>query len=254
MARTWMRCLAGWLFLGLGFQHGWAETVDATRQVSASGSVGSVASLTVSTLNISDNSSAGGLSFGSVAVGQTTPWVRAPQYFRVQHQSNHPSWAIRIITNNRSTFPTMVGRVTDGGNLEDPNDDKLGYSGLVGDPTDPNARVPLGWQVYKDPVSGGPAVPLDAQVGGNFDSPWVFLADASDCTSQCRSATPVTIDKTHEFFRIAQGDSTNGFLLLHPNQSPRTADGEIAVYVAGRFGGAPAGSYSSNVIIELHHF
>lgn len=148
----------------------------------------------------------------------------------------------------------MEGRVLDPGPTDAPEDDRLSYSGLVGDPANPNARAPLAWQVYTDPVGGGPAVPSDAQVGGTFDSPWAFLADASDCTSQCRSPNPVTVDKTIEFFRVAQGDASQGFLLLHPNQPPRTADGNIAVYLAARFGGAPSGTYSSNILVELYHF
>jgi len=213
--------------------------------------------LTVSARNVSDNSAVAGISYGAVTLG-ATPWKVAPQYLRVQHQSNNTNWAIRILTNNRTTFPTTVGKVLDAKVLADPNDDILGYGGLIGTtPTDPNDRVTLAWQVYKDPVVGGPVAPADAQVGGTFNSPWAFLADASDCPStatNCRSATPSTIDKTLEFFRISQGDSASAFLKLHPDDGNRVADGDVPVYIAARFGGTPADFYSSTIIVELYHF
>jgi hypothetical protein len=255
MARVLKGALAVWLLLGFGVGQAWAETVDAIRQVGASGSVGAVVSLTVTPTNISNDLPASAISFGSVSIG-ATPWVRAPQYLRVAHQSNSASWAIRILTNNRGDVPGLVGKILDdNGTPTNFDDDKLGYSGLIGsNPADPNNRVPLGWQVYKDPVIGGPAAPTDAQVGGAFNSPWAFLADASDCTSACTTASPVTVDKTIEFLRIAQGAAASGFLLLHPNDGNRIADGDIAVYLAGRFGGAPADTYNANIIIELYHF
>lgn len=233
-----------------------AEVLDAGGQVPASGLVSTTTSLTITARNISDDSTASGVDFPAASASTTAPWVRSPQYLQVQHQSNQSNWAIRILTNNRGTFtnPPMEGRVLNPGPTDSPDDDQLSYSGLVGDPANPNARAPLAWQVFTDPVSGGPAVPADAQVGGAFDSPWAFLADASDCTSQCRSASPVTVDKTIEFFRVAQGDATQGFLLLHPNVPPRTADGNIAVYLAARLGGVPSGTYSSNILLELYHF
>ena len=234
-----------------------AEVVDVIQSVDASGSVGAIASLNVTALNIADLSSAAGIAFGAVTLG-ATPWKVAPQVLQVDHDSNQANWAIRILTNNRSAFPTMVGNVLDAKVLADPNDDILGYGGLIGsDPTNPNDRVVLAWQVFKDLVVGGPVDPTDAEVGGTFNSPWAFMADASDCPStatNCRSVTPDTIDKTIEFLRVAQGDAAAGFLLLHPDDGNRIADGAIALYVAGKFGTAPADSFSSTIILELYHF
>ena len=230
-------------------------SVDRGAQVGMQASVGAVASMTVTPTNISDGSPAGTINFGAVTPG-ATPWVAAPQYLRIQHQSNHLSWAVRILTDNRAIFPTMAGLVlNDRGTPSDPTDDQLGYGGMIGTtPTDPKDRVSLAWQVYKDPLSGGPVAPTDAQVGGVFNSPWAFLADASDCLSACTTANPVTIDKTLEFLRVAQGDSTSGFLLLHPDEGNRIADGDIAVYLAARFGAAPTDSYHTTIIVELYHF
>jgi hypothetical protein len=230
--------------------------VDVIQSVGATGSLGAVASLTVSARNISDNGAAAGINFGAVSLG-ATPWKVAPQYLRLQHQSNSTNWAIRILTNNRASFPTMAGKVLDPRGVGDA-DDILGYAGLIGSiPADPNDRVTLAWQVYKDPVPSGPAAPSDAQVGGTFNSPWAFLADASDCPStatNCRSATPATIDKTIEFLRVAQGDAASAFLKLHPDDGNRVADGEVALYLTGRFGAAPADTYTSTIILELYQF
>jgi len=251
----------------------WAEVVDVIENVPASATVGATATLTVTPKRISDNSVAAGLSWGAVSLG-ATPWNVAPQYLEVLHESNHSNWAIRILTNNRATHPTMAGKVLDPKGAGE-SDDILGYGGLIGsNANDVNARPALGWQVYKDPVPGGPAAPVDASatpaappandcntgttcVGSRFNSPWAFMADASDCPSTattCRSATPPTIDKTIEFLRIAQGDAAGGFLLGHPSISERTADGDIAVYLTGRFLGMPADTYSTTVIVELYHF
>jgi hypothetical protein len=235
-----------------------AEVVDQVRTVSASGSIGAQATLTVTARNVSgDTVASGGLAFGTVSVG-TTPWDVAPQYLQVQYHVNHSNWAVRILTNNKAAFPTMVGKVLDAKVLADPNDDILGYAGMIGStPTDPNDRVTLAWQVFRNTVAGGPADPTDLQVGGAFNSAWALLADASDCPStatNCRSATPATIDKTLEFFRVVQGDASTSGLLLHPDNGDRVGDGDIAVYVAGRFGGAPADSYSTTIGITLYHF
>lgn len=235
-----------------------AEVIDQVRTVSASGSIGAQATLTVTARNIvGDTVASGGLAFGAVSVG-ATPWDVAPQYLQLQYSVNHSNWAVRVLTNNKATFPTLAGRVLDAKVVADPNDDILGYGGMIGStPTDPNDRVPLGWQVLKNPLAGGPADPTDAQVAGTFNSPWAFLADASDCPStatNCRSATPSTIDKTLEFFRVVQGDASTSGLLLHPDNGDRVGDGDIAVYVAGRFGGAPADSYTTTIGVTLYHF
>ena len=234
---------------------GWAEVIDVSRTVTASGSVGSVATFTVTPRNISDNTTASGIAFGTVVVG-ATPWVRAPQYLRIQYQSNQASWAVRILTNNRSSFPGMAGRITnDNGTPGNPADDQLNYAGMIGStPADPNNRVSLGWQVYKDNVVGGPAAPPDTDVGGLWNSPWAFVADASDCLSACTSGAPVTIDKTGEYFRIVQGNASTSGLLAHPNDGNRVGDNDVSLYVVGRFGGAPADSYNTTVILELYHF
>lgn len=286
MGSRWSVVVACALALSTGPGAAWAEVVDSTKPVSASGSIGATASLTVTPKLISNNSSALGLSFGAVTLG-ASPWKVAPQYLDMAHVSNHNNWAIRVLTNNKANFAGLAGKVLgDAGttcNLlpTDPNflttpactDDPLGYGGLIGTtPSNPNDRVTLAWQVYKDVVVGGPATPtaddtngvLDAgvnEVGGYFNAPWAYMADASDCPStnlvplNCRQAiNPPTIDKTAEFFRVAQGDASNAFLLLHPSDGNRTADGVTPVYIAGRFGGAPADTFSSTIILELYHF
>lgn len=255
MARTdrlMAQLMTGLVLFGAGGL-AFAEVIDSSKQVSASGTVGTVTSLTVTPRTIVGNAVTGGFDFGTVS--GSAAWKVAPQYLQIQHQSNQASWAIRILTNNRSLFPAMAGKITsDNGTPNNPDDDRLGYSGLVGSNTaDPNNRVPLGWQAYKNPVSGGPATPTDADVGGTFNSPWAFLADASDCESNCLTASPVTVDKTIEFLRIAQGTPTQGFLLLHPNDGDRNADGDIACYLTGRFGGVPGDTYTSTIIVELYH-
>jgi len=272
MRRTWRKLAVCALAVLIGPAWAAAEVIDVTQTVGASGSVGSSVSLVVSARNIVGDTVASGVAFG--AVTGSAPWKVAPQYLKVVHSSNRAFWAIRILTNNRATHPTMAGKVLDPKGAGE-SDDILGYGGLIGsNANDVNARPALGWQVYKDPVPGGPAAPVDASatpaappandcntgttcVGSRFNSPWAFMADASDCPSTattCRSATPPTIDKTIEFLRIAQGDAAGGFLLGHPSISERTADGDIAVYLTGRFLGMPADTYSTTVIVELYHF
>ena len=239
---------------------GWAaEVIDVTRSVSSSGSIASVATLAVTPITISTGLSAASLAFGQVTTG-ASPWVRAPQYLRLQYQSNQVSWAVRVLTNNRTAFPSMVGFVTDPGQPGDA-DDKLGYAGMIGTvPTNVLDRVSLAWQVYKDPVAGGPPAPTgDTDVtpvdpANSWQTPWASVADASDCLSNCRTATPGTIDKTGEYFRIVQGGPSSSGLLAHPNDNNRIGDNDIAVYVAARFGGAPADSYGATIILEMYHF
>lgn len=91
------------LVLGLASNAG-AEVLDAGGQVPASGSVSDTTSLTITPRNISDNSTATGVEFPAASATEAAPWVRSPQYLQLQHQSNHSNWAIRILTNNRSTF------------------------------------------------------------------------------------------------------------------------------------------------------
>lgn len=259
MMRGWQAIGVAIALAAISAPSGWAEVIDVTRSVSSSGSIGSVATMTVTPTTISSGATAAALAFGTVTVG-ASPWVRAPQYLRLQYQSNQVSWAVRILTNNRVAFPSMVGFVTDPGQPGD-TDDKLNYAGLIGTvPTNVLDRVSLAWQVYKDLVTGGPPAPAgDADVNAanpadSWQTPWAFVADASDCLSSCRTITPVTIDKTGEYFRIVQGGSTSSGLLAHPNDNNRIGDNDIAVYVAARFGGAPADSYSTTIILELYHF
>ena len=257
MRRVWslaVACALGtWAVPGLAL----AEVVDVIQSVGASGSIGAVASMTVTPRFISSNANTTGISFGAVTIG-ATDWNLPPQYLRIAHQSNNTNWAIRILTNNKAARPTLAGKVLDAKVVADPNDDILGYGGMYGStPLDPNNRVPIAWQAYKDPVVGGPAAPMDAQVGGTFNSPWAFIADASDCpdtSTNCRSVTPDKIDKTIEFLRVAQGDASNAFLKLHPDDGNRNSDGDVALYVTGRFKGVPADSYTTSIILELYHF
>ncbi len=259
----------------------WAEVVDVTRTVGASGSLATTVSLTVQPRTIAADALAASIAFGTVTgVSIAAPWKVAPQYLKVQHASNHNNWAIRIYTNNKATKPTTVGTVLgDNGTTCDPllpassacTDDPRGYGGLIGTtPTNPNDRVPWAWQVYKDVVVGGPATPVDDdgdgaldvgvnEVGGFFNAPWAFIADASDCPStpavplNCTAAPAPTIDKTIEFLQVAVGDAANAFLKLHPLTPPRDSDGDVAVYIAGRFGGAPADTFTATLILELYH-
>lgn len=257
MGKFWSGVVAAMLALASGPGAALAEVVDVSQTVGANGSIGAVATMTVTARNVSDNSAAAGIAFGAVVLG-ATPWKVAPQYLRIVHSNNNANWAVRILTNNRSAFPTMAGKVLDPKTATTDQDDILGYGGLIGtNPSDPNDRVTLAWQVYKDPVVGGPVAPPDTSVGGAFNSPWAFMADASDCPStatNCRTATPSTIDKTIEFLRVMQGDASSAFLKLHPDNGVRTADGDVPLYVAARFGGAPADTYTSTIILEMYHF
>ena len=280
MRNRWLRTTTGWhvataylVAMSTGPAVAMAEVIDVTRTVGVAGSVTATSSLTVSPITIATGIGATSIAFGTVTPG-TTPWKVAPQYLRVQYANNNANWAIRILTNNRVAHPTMAGKVLDPKVIADPNDDILGYAGLIGSTsTDPNDRVALGWQVLKDPLAGGPAAPVDASttpaappandcvtgttcVGGRFNSPWAFMADASDCPStatNCRSTTPDTVDKTIEFLRVAQGDAATSGLLLHPDNGIRTGDGDVAVYVTARFGGAPADTFGATIIVEMYH-
>ena len=274
MTRRWIRI--GWVLIavcGVWSFNVAAETIDLQQTATSQGAVAAVATLTVTPRNISDNTTASGINFGTVTVG-ASPWVRAAQYLRIQYQSNNTTWAVRIVTNNKAAFPTMVGNVTDpapstpdpSDTNTDPADDKLAYGGMIGSlPTNPIDRVPLVWQVYKDNVVGGPPAPTsdadmnDLNQDGIDDSwklPWAFIADVSDCigVNTCRTATPVTIDKTGEYFQVVYGGPLSSAMRSHPNDNNRLGDNDIALYVAGRFGGAPADpSYRATIIFELYH-
>ena len=273
ISQGWRVAVAYALAMSTGPAVAMAEVIDITRTVGVAGSVTAAATLTVTPITIATGIGATSIAFGTVTPG-ATPWKVAPQFLRVQYANNNANWAIRILTNNLAARPTMAGKVLDAKVIADPNDDILGYAGLIGStPTDPNDRIALGWQVLKDPVTGGPAAPVDALatppappandcptgtscVGGRFNSPWAFMADASDCPStstNCRSATPDTVDKTIEFLRVVQGDSSTSGLLLHPDNGVRTGDGDVPVYIAARFGGAPADTFSATIIVEMYH-
>lgn len=285
MRRYGQLLLASALVWASGGGVAWAEVVDRTYSNTASATVTSTATMTVNPKLISTNGSALTIAFGSVPAGPT-PWVVAPQYLEVAHASNFNNWAIRFYSDNKVPKPTTVGKVLgDNGTLCDPLlpaspncvDDPLGYGGLIGTtPANPNDRATLAWQVYQNPVSGGPVTPIDEivnfepdgttphvdanEVGGYFNAPWAYLADKSDCPStptiplNCKASPAPTVSLTTEFLRVAQGDSSNSFLLNHPQVAPRTSDGIMAVYVAARLGQAPADTYASLLKMDLYHF
>jgi len=231
-----------------------AETVDVSVPITIGATIGSVATLTVTPRNIVGDAVAAGLSFTNPTAN---PWTVSDQYLQVQYNCNLPLWAVRIVTDNKAEFPTMVGKPIGAGadGSWGTADDLLSYAGLVdtNSVNNPENRATLVWQVYANPQA--PSALSDATVTDTWNAPWAYIADVSNSGYDSEIDSDSNIN-TLAYSTIAQGGAAGNGLNFHPSLGdgvPKPGDGDIAVYIGAKFAGLSAGSYSAKLMVQLIH-
>jgi hypothetical protein len=217
----------------------YAETQVGVSSVAVSATVTGVNSLTTDIRNISDDSEASAVAFGTVSSGGPA-WGTLPnQYVRVRVQDNAASWRLRSYTDNFDSRPSTA---TWG----------LQYGGLKG--ASPGAKVPMGWMALPNTVPNGPGTgnPADGTSNG-----WTFLKDEHDVDD------PATVGNDEGFPASDQAGYTNiafGSPSFTRVVRPNISGGSEALgnptdpfywYVEGDFSSAPATTYSGNIVLEL---
>jgi hypothetical protein len=227
-------------------------------------------------------------------------WIVSPQHIHITYESHETTWAMRIITKNNlligGIYPKPLGTGPDLlwewvklgnpayqsiGGVWQTGDDIVSYGGLIceSSKSDPNARAPLAWQVFRhnDPyypdlvehvpplVPCPPATVLnDANAGGGPIDAWAYMGDVGD--------TGYVSDPTNDYYWVAYGSGGFSLLAQHPvvytdasgDALPKPGGGEIIVHLGARFGlkgndgvtdigVLPAGNYNALIYLELFH-
>jgi len=258
---------AGFMFASTGF-----AAPDVTVPIPISVTIGAQAEMTVTIRNISDNAVAP-LTFTNPLA---EPWTVADQYLNVVYTCNLPLYAIRIVSDNITTYPNMYGKpIAPGpngkydGSPEKPgnedSDDICSYAGLIdsASATNPDNRALLAWQVYAAPIAN-PGPVTDESLKGvadpnqNWDAPWAAVVDKHN--TNYNNATDSDGDvNTIDYQNIVLGGAAASGLNYHPAEyvggvlQPKPGDGDIAVYLAARFKDLSAGTYGSKLMVELVH-
>lgn len=196
--------------------------------------------------------------------------------------------------------PAMVDSDNDGAN------DDESYSGLLfrGDldagtaGEDPSKRAALAWQVFvdppagitvprvavgPDPILGGTVIRDESDVTradsvGSWNAAWAYLGDVDDdnfVDTVWNVANPLDPNDDGPSYSIIVSGFTGpdgGYLAQHPRSNPahdpRPADGDICVYLAGRFANTnwgiaavpppaprayvlPGGNYDARLYVEM---
>jgi len=205
-----------------------AYTPYQSESVGVSATMGVSDILMLQAKNISDNSDAASVDFGSVS----NAVVLAPQYLEIDVGSNRADWELAIYTDN---FDGTQSTTTWG----------TQYGGLKG-ATDGNL-APMLWQTYDETVaSPGPTAVVDDPM------PWTWMKDKSDCGDFPWLQAGIL----DGYANIAFGgpDYTN---IITPNGTYTGTEivegtSPIAVYLEGNFVPAVADSYSATVGFDLY--
>ena len=234
----------------------YAATIDQTQSVIASATIIGTTSLSLDVAT---------LTYGATGA-DAFPTIPGTGRVVVTYSSNHTAWKLMTYTDN-----TVVANYSDNGTPADPSDDTGRYAkgGLA--TTTGSAVVACKW-ICQDDATAAPAI---GSIGSyNFvkdlrdeDDPSTPYndggtpTDPSDDTGANESwATGLLTG----YPNIAFGGPGYGFCVDPSAGAPYTgdaADGTIALYVAGLFGTggvtpaapAAAGTYSSNIYVELLH-
>lgn len=252
--------------------------------------------LNVSILNW-DGIPAGGIQFPNPQ-GATIdePWILSPQYLRVTYSSDETVWGLRIITNNEinigQVYPKPLNKGPDNqwewkklgltsyqyvGGQWQTGDDCVSFNGLIDPATkgNPNYRVDLAWQVFRDPVPEPDPIYKDWQgvwnVGGNWNDDWAYVVDKSNRWNGQPVLGGVFYPGTwnQKYEMIVTGNPVVNYLAQHPvvsgskeNPDPKLGDCDIAVYLGACFvimengvftSVLPAGNYGTVIYLELIH-
>jgi hypothetical protein len=256
----------GFICSGLAYA---VETIDVTRTITVGATVGEVKTLNVTANNVSDDLAAAGVQFDLAAVTPANPWTVAKQYLKIQYNCNLANWAIRILSDNKTAYAGMAGKPTAPGvdGVYGTADDILSYAGLIDSATkaNPENRASLAWQVYANKPAPYVASLVDNDLKGltaagaptdayNWNSKWAYVADKSD------TGYAAGVNNNTGYFMIGVGGPTGLGLSFHPatgaNPTQPTGvngDGDIVVPLAARFGGLGAGTYGTNLMVQLVH-
>lgn len=247
-------------------------------------SVGEIKTLSAITKNVSDDV-AHAIVFSSPG---TTTWTVADQYVDITYNCNLALWGIRIISDNKAAYPGMYGKPigtgpnsTYDGSPEQvaTSDDACSYSGLIdlATKTNPDNRATLAWQVFSSKTDNPTPTINDNSLKGltatgtttnayNWNAPWAAMVDIGNTTGGTPQASylvdlrvdPDSDTDTVGYMYVVQGGASGSGLNFHPAQGsdptnplPRTADGKAAVFLAARFAGISAGSYGTQMYVQL---
>jgi len=194
-----------------------AYTPYQSESVGVSATVGISDTLTLQAKNISDDSNADSIAFGSVANQR----VLAPQYVEVNVGSNRNNWELAIYTDNFATAPDTTTWGTQ-------------YGGLIG--ATAGNRAPMLWETYDEKQATTPATDEGA---------WTWFKDKHDTGDY-----PWLEDGVQSgYVNIAFGGPDSMTIISptddHTMAVMQEATSPIVVYINGEFTSAPADSYTA---------
>ena len=260
-ALAFVSFLAMALFLPSTVQAAIPNTSIDKKTVNITASIAPVNTLTTELKNISDNSAATGIAYGSISNPQS--WGNlAQQYIKVTVDDNAASWRLRVLTDN---FPTST--------IDQDFKNLWGYAygGMVG-PLTSGAKTPMGWR-----NSATLSAPNTGDPGANPTVGWTFIKDIKDVddpatTKKDDPATPKNEEENESFTFADTAGYTNvayggaGYTrIAKPEQpddpnTPVNDAGSIPLatrstpwffYLEADFSNSPAASYSSSLVLEL---
>lgn len=206
-----------------------APTVDTSGATSVNAVVTSIASLTVTPKNISDDAVAAQVGFTS-SNGLSN--MVANQYLEVAYASNESNWGVNIWTDYDNATP--------------PVSENLG--GLHKDFTNNDALVPLGWQAFNSTADRAGAPEVQKGAPESFaDADWTFIKSKKDSN---------WVAQQNAYARVLVGTEANKALLASGPGAGAPVESPVAVYVSGYFGSkgsVAAGSYAATLGLDLYH-
>lgn len=273
-----------------------AETVAGTGSADIGAVVAAAGVLTVTILDrATELPGATSLAFnGGLPIDQSVApkWLLSDQMFLVNYDSNQPSWAIRMVTDNITTVPGIEYQKSGDGTARF-------SSGLIRDASDIFNRARVIWEIFTDPTPTKPldddhVYGLDANNDGDFEDPgdvapvWGFVSDKGDSSyagwdgnndGDMNETTDVGLDINNDgdYLDIADGDippdvepnptsaaywtvqgvGANSFLMPYPDDnSPigTEGDGSVYIYFGSDLGdGVAAGTYAATIYVELFY-
>lgn len=183
--------------------------------------------LSVQAKKVSDDSDAASIDFGQL--DPDTNLDTPGQYIEIDYESDKSLWFIDIYTDN--------------------TDWSGGYqrAGLI--TADGKQRVPLLWQIYDEPQTGG--------VVFSTTTDWAWLKDRGDWddpnTTQYDESWAIAFSSG--YVNICYGGPSYTNLSPYPNDPPDVRHGSspIYVYLGGFFESAAAGYYYTTISFDLYH-
>ena len=216
--------------IAMAFTHDHEEVNVASATVTGA----TIADMTVTIKNVSNDAVATEINWSGLSVGVST-WTVANQYIEIDAESTYPGWGIQIYTNNVDTPTVTVVPAS-------PKYTGIaGAAGLVG-VTDTTVALPMAWHAEDDVTTWGtsPQNP-EENAGSTFDNGYLWQADASE--------NLFTLGD--DYITIWNG---NGIRWGYGPGDLVGATSPIVVYLGAKFTTATVQSYKTNtIILEQYH-